>query len=114
MSKPVRVTVPVDPEVLERFKRLAAVSGNSVGKSMGDWLSDTSDGVVAMAELMERAREQPKLVARELHGYALGLTDLTSDLLEQFRARNSAHTPPVGNTGGKVTAKPRKAAGGPK
>jgi hypothetical protein len=32
--------------------------------------------------------------------------------LEQFRARTGAHTPPVGNTGGKVTSKPRKAAGG--
>lgn len=74
----VRVTVPVTPEVQEAFKRLADASGLSVGKAMGEWLQDTLEAVESMAELMEKARSQPKLVARQLQGYALGITDLTN------------------------------------
>ena len=71
--KTIRVTVPVTPEVQEVFRRLSEASGVSLGKAMGDWLSDTADAAIAMADLMEKARQQPKLVASQLHGYALGL-----------------------------------------
>src|SRR5690606_29055188 len=100
--KTIRVTVPVAPEVQEVFRRLSEASGMSVGKAMGDWLSDTSEAAIAMAELMEKAREQPKLVARQLHGYALGLTDMTTELLDDLRRKRVAVTPPVSNTGGKL------------
>ena len=125
-QKPVRVTVPVRPEVLAAFQRLAAAQGVSTGKAMGEWLADTLDGVEAMAGLLEKAREAPKVAVRELHSYALGLTDLTSELIEQVKSRGAAGrsseakphgrtadprplTPPVGNTGGKVPKKPKKA-----
>jgi hypothetical protein len=136
-SKPVRVTVPVPPEVHEAFKRLAAASGVSVGRAMGEWLTDTLDGVEAMTELVQRARSAPKLAVRELHGYAMGLTDLTSDLIELVRGKDyssreagaeaggglaatsaasagsggRAPFPPLTNRGGKVPQKPNK---GPK
>jgi hypothetical protein len=86
-QKPVRVTVPVRPEVLAAFQRLAAAQGVSTGKAMGEWLADTLDGVEAMAGLLEKAREAPKVAVRELHSYALGLTDLTSELIEQVKSR---------------------------
>ena len=147
-QKPVRVTVPVRPEVLAAFQRLAAAQGVSTGKAMGEWLADTMEGVDALVDLLEKARKAPKLAAREIHSYALGLTDLTSELLEEVskrsrkgvpgpargtvRAAGSAAegapprgegaaarkaaarktaplTPPVGNTGGKVPKKPKKA-----
>ena len=107
----VRVTVPVTPEVQEAFKRLADASGLSVGKAMGEWLQDTLEAVESMADLMEKARSQPKLVARQLQGYALGLTDLTSELMEDLRRRPLAVTPPVGNTGGKLPQKPKTGRG---
>ena len=125
-QKPVRVTVPVRPEVLAAFQRLAAAQGVSTGKAMGEWLADTLEGVEAMAGLLEKARATPKLAVQEIHSYALGLTDLTSELLQQVKGRVQADgagkralhapadgartlTPPVGNTGGKVPKKPKKA-----
>ncbi len=132
-QKPVRVTVPVRPDVLHAFQRLAAASGVSTGRAMGEWLADTLDGVEAMASMVERARTAPKLAAREIHSYALGLTDLTSELLEQVRKKGAAPAgesgkralhvphagaapaplpPPVGNTGGKVPNKGTTKKGG--
>lgn len=84
-QKQVRVTVPVAPDVLEAFQRLAAVSGMSTGKAMGEWLSDTLDGVSMMTDLLDKAKQAPKLAARELHAYAMGLTGLTSDLIEEVK-----------------------------
>ena len=91
------------------------------------------DAASLMADLMQKARDQPKLVAAELRGYALGLSDLTADLLEQVKGKKGAPgadgkrsaaapgtpvpggvrewlgglTPPVGNTGGKLPRKPK-------
>lgn len=109
-TKTVRVTVPVTPEVQEVFKRLAAASGMSVGKAMGEWLADTSDAAISMADLLEQARQQPKMVARQMHSYALGLTDLTTELLEGLSKRGATVTPPVSNTGGKLPQKPKTTA----
>lgn len=106
-----RVTVPVTAEVQETFKRLAEASGVSVGKAMGEWLADTMEAAVAMADLMEKAREQPKLAMRELHGYALGLTDVTQGILDGLGRAGSAVNPPVSNTGGKLPQTPKKAKG---
>ena len=86
----VRVTVPVHPDVLEAFQRMAKVSGLSVGRCMGDWLSDTLDAAQFMTETMEKARSAPKLVAQELHAYALGIGDSTRDLLEELRQKGRA------------------------
>lgn len=120
--KLVRTTISVDSETLEVFQRLAAVSGKSQSKVIGEWLTDTMDAASLMADLMQKARDQPKLVAAELRGYALGLSDLTADLLEQVKGKKGAPgadvpggvrelfdglTPPVGNTGGKLPRKPK-------
>ena len=135
--KLVRTTISVDSETLEVFQRLAAVSGMSQSRAIGEWLTATMDAASLMADLMEKARQQPKLVAMELRGYALGLSDLTADLLEQVKGKSGAAatpaaggkrsaaaagddaaprrlgdllgglTPPVGNTGGKLPRKPK-------
>ena len=86
-SKLVRTTISVDSETLEVFQRLAAVSGKSQSRAIGEWLTDTMDAASLMADLMQKARDQPKLVAAELRGYALGLSDLTADLLEQVKGK---------------------------
>lgn len=88
-QKAIRVTVPVTPEVRDAFKRLSAAQGVSVGKAMGEWLTDTLDGVLVMADLLERARKAPQLAVRELHAYATGLTDLTSELIREVQVRSS-------------------------
>jgi hypothetical protein len=106
-QKPVRVTVPVTPEVQEAFQRLAAASGISTGKAMGDWLKDTLEGALAMAEMLEKARAAPKQAVRQMHSYVLGLTDVTSELLADLskRSRKGAtaagrHTPTSAGSAG--------------
>ena len=130
-QKPIRVTVPVTPEVQAAFQRLAAASGMSTGRAMGEWLSDTMEGAVTMAEMLEKARRAPKQAVSEMHAYALGLADETGSLLERVRekgrqdrtaARQSAagtlpggpadQSPPSCNTGGKVPRGRGQARGG--
>lgn len=123
----VRVTVPVSPEVLEAFQRMAKVSGLSVGRCMGDWLADTIDAAQFMTETMEKARAAPKLVAQELHAYALGIGDSTRELLDELREKGraggghgdgaaaarptAARTTPPSNTGVTTTKKKTRKGG---
>ena len=88
-QKPVRVTVPVRPEVQEAFQRLAAASSTSTGKAMGEWLQDTLEGALAMAEMLEKARQAPKQAVRQMHSYAIGLTDLTSGLMDELASKSA-------------------------
>lgn len=89
-QKPVRVTVPVPPDVLSAFKRLAAAQGVSVGRAMGEWLTDTLDGVNAMTDLVQQARRTPHLAARQLHAYAAATADQAAELLDQVKAKSAA------------------------
>lgn len=122
----VRLTISVTPEVHATFTRMAEAGSMSVSRAMGDWLADTLDAADQAATMMARAREAPRLVARELHSYALGMVDETSAVLETMRtgARATARaagtaaatarrspSPPSGNTGGKVPQKGQKKGG---
>lgn len=125
-TKPSRVSVPVSAEVLEAFQRLAKASGTSTGKAMAEWLQDTLDAARYMADTMEKAREAPKLVAQQLHLYALGLSDETAallDLAKKGAAGSAGHAqrvqpatlgavPPSCNTGGKVPSEKNHPRGG--
>lgn len=102
-QKPIRVTVPVTPEVQAAFQRLAAASGMSTGKAMGEWLADTVEGAVTMAEMLEKARRAPKQAVSEMHAYALGLADMTTELMDNLRRRSGR---------GKAGAEVETAAGG--
>lgn len=86
----VRVTVPVSPEVLEAFQKISKATGMSVGRAMGEWLDDTLDAAQFMGQTVEKARAAPKLVAQELHAYALGLGDMTRDMLDEVAGRAKA------------------------
>ena len=123
-TRPTRVSVPISPEALEAFERLAKAGNMSTGRAIAEWLNDTLDGVTYMAATMERARAAPKIVAAELHAYALGLADETGELMQKLRTMGltgkgaggaqataalpgqpEALGPPSCNTGGKVTPK---------
>jgi len=120
----VRLTISVSPEVHDTFTRMAEAGGMSVSRAMGDWLADTLDAAQHVTTLMERARQAPRIVAREMHSYALGLADETAAVLEQIRegkrvAQSGARatggaarsSPPSGNTGGKVPPESRRGGG---
>jgi hypothetical protein len=131
---PPRVSVPVTPEVLAVFQRLAKAGSMSTGRAMAEWLSDTVEAAEFMAEKMEQARAAPRVVMAEMHAYALGLADETGDLLRKVRERGKADKarppgqanagtggrgmaagaklPPSCNTGGKVPKGERSTRGG--
>jgi hypothetical protein len=124
-SKPIRLTITVDPEVHAVFQRLAEVQGQSLGRVMGEWLGDTVEAAGHMASMVERAKTAPRKLARDLQGYALAMVGETGDLLERLqagkpapkRARGSADGaaaggPPSSNTGGKVPSQSRKSGTG--
>lgn len=119
----IRLTITVTPEVHAVYQRLAASTGASLGKTMGEWLETTIEGAQYMAGKMEQARAQPGLVMREIHAYALGVADETGALVEKMRqkgrddrsalARDArggrpAPIPPSSNTGGKPPEKPKR------
>jgi hypothetical protein len=86
-SQNVRLTISVTPEVHETFQRLSKASSMSISKAMGEWLGDTLEAAEFMAEKMEQARAAPKVVMREMHAYALGLVDETSDLMARMKKK---------------------------
>lgn len=86
----IRLTIPVSVEVHEAFSRIAATTRMPVGRAMGEWLADTLDAALFMAQTLEKARSAPKLVAQELHAYALGIGDETKGLLDTLRAKGRA------------------------
>jgi hypothetical protein len=119
----IRLTITVTPEVHQIFQRFAKASGMSLGKCMGEWLGDTSEGALLMVSKMEEARAAPALVLREMNAMMLGMADETSALLDQLRRKGISKggpdaaagapasvgkSPPPGNTGGKGTGKPPK------
>ena len=98
-QKAIRVTVPVTPEVQAAFQRLAAASGMSTGKAMGEWLADTMEGALTMAEMLEKARRAPKQAVSEMHAYALGLADMTSELMQTLRKGSGKGAAAAAGTG---------------
>ena len=133
--KKVRVTVPVTPQVLERFKRLSRVAGQSVGRAMGEWLEGTQDGLEPMIAILEQHKTRPAEAIRSLQNYASSLDTVTGDLFKRARemdgdqARVAAVaadapgyrealkwglTPPSSNTGGKGRKTSSKSIGGKK
>ena len=118
-TRPPRVSVPVSAEVLDTFERLAAAGNMSTGKAIASWLEDTIEAAEYLASKMIQARAAPKIVAAELHAYALGMADETNQLMKDLQAKGRADrvaagmrqrpdsgagspSPPSSNTGGKV------------
>jgi ABC-type transporter Mla subunit MlaD len=138
-SKPIRVTVPVTPEVLALFQRLSKAAGQSVGRAMGQWLEETRDGLEPMIDILEQHKKAPKKAIQSLQLYAGTLTDLSDDLFDKVKhmdegapqlasAVASAErtvqtlskvakgglTPPSSNTGGKGRKTANKSMGAKK
>ena len=118
-ARPSRVSVPISPQALDAFERLAKAGNMSTGKAIASWLDDTIEAAEFMATTLEKARAAPKVVMAEIHAYALGLADETGDLLKRVREKGrapatratglqpgagggGAEAPPSCNTGGKV------------
>lgn len=84
-----RVMVPITPEVQVVFERLAAAQGCTTGRAISEWLTDTLEGAAAIADLVEKARREPIAAMRQMHSYALGLGDMTTEILDGLRKATS-------------------------
>ena len=62
----IRLTVTVSPEVHAAFQRMSEVSGMPIGRCMGEWMRDTLEGVEFVTHQLQRAREAPRQVVREM------------------------------------------------
>jgi hypothetical protein len=87
--KPIRLTIPVDAETHAVFQRLGKAGNTSTGRAMGSWLHDTVQAAEYLAASMEKARTAPQLVARELHAYAMALTEETSTMMETIKRKGA-------------------------
>ena len=85
-----RVMVPITPEVQADFERLAAAQGCTTGRAISEWLTDTLEGAAAIADLVEKARREPIAAMRQMHSYALGLGDMTTEILDGLRKATSS------------------------
>lgn len=103
----IRLTISVTPEVHEVFRRFAEASGQSIGRTMGDWLGDTSEAAEQIASMLTRARAAPKLVIQELNSMALGMHEEGTELLRKMRAGT------LGASGGARSAHPARPAAPP-
>jgi hypothetical protein len=82
----IRLTITVTPEVHAAFVRMAQVASLPIGRCMGEWLGDTLEGVEFLTTQLERAREAPRQVVKEMRQLALGSADLADELLRDMRA----------------------------
>ena len=105
-----RVMVPITPEVQAVFERLAAAQGCTTGRAISEWLTDTLEGAAAIADIVEKARREPIAAMRQMHSYALGLGDMTTEILEGLRKATSKEPakarqqPPAGGSAGAAGA----------
>jgi hypothetical protein len=111
-KKPIRTTVPIEPETYEAFKRMSEVSGVSMGRAIGSWLEETKDAALMIALKMEQAKREPARVLRELELMTEGAITIADEALTSCRkARDAAEKagkepfPPSCNTGGKPIQK---------
>lgn len=111
MTDRIRLTITVPAETHAVFQRMADVSGQSLGRVMGDWLADTAEGAQIVVKKLQEAREAPKLVMREFRAMAVGLVeeiDATHAELQRDnswyagRAEGAASPPPAGRRTGRT------------
>lgn len=101
----IRTTISVDKDVHEIFVRMAETAGMSVSRCMGEWLSDTADGAMFVAEKMAAARKAPMQVMREMQAMSKGLQDGVEETMREMRqvGRKDAATAAPGGRPGVLT-----------
>lgn len=114
MAKPpsnrIRLTISVSPEAHAVYQRMATASGMSLGMTMGEWLDDTAEGAMFIAQKMEAARESPKLVVKEMQAALLGMQDELSGLMSDLRSGKKGMGPPATAGGARSAGAPTATA----
>ena len=83
----IRLSIAVTPEVHAVFQRLADATGRGLGSAMGEWLSDTKEAAVLMAENMERLKRSPAEFLAKVQLKTSGLEEAAEQALEEAMKR---------------------------
>lgn len=106
MAERIRLTISVTPHAHEVFSRLAAASGVSLGRAMGDWLNDTASAADLMVGRVHEVRSAPSAA------FQMYMAELAQKTLELTVSPPERRTfPPSSNTGGKSPSKGGKPGG---
>lgn len=89
----IRTTVSIPADAYEVFVNMAKTQRVSIGRCIGDWLSDTAEGAQFVTHKMAQMRRAPSESMKELH-------DTIVAEMEQYPA-TAPVSPPSSNTGGK-------------
>jgi hypothetical protein len=71
MTKPVRLTVSLSPELHDLLHSYADASGCSVSRAVSDWLEASRDAIQFTAARVRDAKQAPALAAAQINAYAL-------------------------------------------
>ena len=116
-SKTIRVSVPLTPEILEKYQRFSEVSGRSLARSISDWLRDTAQGLDAMTEILETHQRKPIEAMAKLQTLATSLQVMSEQTIETMRTAPSPlgeGVPPAGKSLAVARAAITKAAQSPR
>lgn len=76
MTERIRLTISITPEVHALFSRMAETGGISLGRCIGDWLENTSEGAEFVANEARKVRELPRRVLEDIGALSRGIDRL--------------------------------------
>lgn len=116
MAERIRLTITITPEVHELFSRMSEAGGISLGRCIGDWLENTSEGAEFVANEVRKVKDLPKKVLEDIGALSRGMDrivtaearrSLPPDLAASARSGGGRQKAPSSNTGLNPPAKSR-------
>jgi len=111
----IRTTITIEADVLARYQRAADQSGESLSRTISDWLQASAEGAEQVAMQIQRVKQSPEpgraaarlteLLAVVSEGYDQAVNMPRGGREDGDGARDGVLTtghPPACNTGGKV------------
>jgi hypothetical protein len=71
MTKPVRFTISLSPELYSLVSDYADASGCTLSRAVTDWLETSKDAIEFTAQRVKAAKDAPRLAAAQIHAYAV-------------------------------------------
>jgi hypothetical protein len=71
MTKPVRFTISLSPELYALVSDYADASGCTLSRAVTDWLETSKDAIHFTAQRVKAAKDAPRLAAAQIHAYAV-------------------------------------------
>ena len=96
MTRRVRTTISLKPEVLEVYRQMAEASGSSLSRVIGDWLDGTLDGAMLINQKVVEAKGMPN---KFLSGMQSLFDETYTEVSRSFEDGVFGRSSPSSNTG---------------